>query len=177
MKLGTKYGVLEGTVEEFKELLEGKVNRSWLLTSKGYKIVNKDTEDILKGTVVKHVIANQYEDTLGVVYIIHDDLLDDYNMSWVDGKFKSFKDKEFLLIQKEEYKVVEEDIYSNPDCVMLKKGTILIETEGGYEDSLGSRYVLHHKTVEDKLEGFYGDSAGFNFDEHKINKELYKVTI
>ena len=178
MKLETKYGVLEGTVEEFKELLEGKVNRSWLFTSKGYKIVNKDTEDAPKGTVLKHIITNQYEDTLGMVYIIHDELLDDYNMSWIDGKFKSFKDRKILLVQKEEYKVVKEDIYSYYNCnIVLKKGTVLLETEGNYEDSLGVSYVLHYKTVEDKLEGIYGASTGFHFEEHRTNNKLYKVTI
>lgn len=79
MKLETKYGVLEGTVEEFKELLEGNVNRSLLSTNKGYKVVNKDIDELklTKGTVVKHIIANQYENTLGILYILHDNDLDD----------------------------------------------------------------------------------------------------
>lgn len=79
MKLETKYGVLEGTVGEFKELLEGNVNRSQLSTNNGYKIVNKDINELklTKGTVVKHIIANQYEDTLGRMYILHDNDLDD----------------------------------------------------------------------------------------------------
>lgn len=78
MKLETEYGVLEGTVKEFKELLDGKVDRSWLLTSKGYKIVNKDIDSLklTKGTVIKHIIANQYEDTLGQMHIIYDNDLD-----------------------------------------------------------------------------------------------------
>lgn len=178
MKLETKYGVLEGTVEEFKELLEGKVNRSWLFTSKGYKIVNKDTEDVPKGTVLKHIIANQYEDTLGEVYIVHDELLDDYNMSWVEGKFKSFKDIKLLLIQKEEYKVVKEDLYSNIEgLVMMEKGIILLETKYHYEDSLGNKYCLSSDIIENKLEGIYGASTGFHFEEHRTNNKLYKVTI
>ncbi len=177
MKLETKYGVLEGTVEEFKELLEGKVNRSWLFTSKGYKIVNKDTEDIPKGTVLKHIIANQYEDTLGEVYIIHDEHLDDYNMSWVDGKFKSFKDKKLLLVQKEEYKVVKEDIYSKYGNKIHEKGKVLLETEYNHVDSLGNKYRLNPDTIENKLEGIYGDSVGFHFEEHRANNKLYKVTI
>ncbi|AJA42287.1 hypothetical protein [Staphylococcus phage vB_SepM_ phiIPLA-C1C] len=78
----------------------------------------------------------------------------------------------------EEYKVVKEDIYSNHGChILLKKGTILLETKGSYEDSLGTRYVLSPKTVEVKLEGFYENGVGFKFEEHKINKELYKIDL
>ena len=79
MKLETKYGVLEGTVEEFKELLEGNVTKHRLSTNKGYKVVSKEIDELklTKGTVVKHIIANQYENTLGILYILHDNDLDD----------------------------------------------------------------------------------------------------
>ncbi|ASN67733.1 hypothetical protein 7AX1_107 [uncultured Caudovirales phage] len=78
----------------------------------------------------------------------------------------------------EEYKVVKEDVYSNHSChILLKKGTILLETKGSYEDSLGTRYVLSPKTIEVKLEGFYENGVGFKFEEHKINKELYKIDL
>src|SRR5699024_1125475 len=109
MKLETKYGVLEGTVEEFRELLEDKVDLSyfsgeadcsWLEEDKsGYYIVNKDmTEDISgvripKGLVLNHLIGDRYVDTAGNKYLIDDKDLDDYNKTWVDDKFKLFKDK------------------------------------------------------------------------------------
>lgn len=258
MKLETKYGVLEGTVKEFRELLKGKVSKSWSFPSKGYKVVNKNTDnEPTKGTVLKHIILNNYEDTLGNQYIIYDDVLDDcndisigdlfksskdrgtllkqgidkptykivnkdnvvsfldlnkklpkglvlehkgedayedtlgvryllyakdlddYDMSWVDGKFKSFKDKKLLLTQKEEYKVVKEDLYSNLEgLVMMKKGTILIHCSlNTYKDSLGNAYRLSSDIIENKLEGVYGASVGFNFEEHKLNHKLYKVEL
>uniref|UniRef100_A0AB39C7W2 Uncharacterized protein n=1 Tax=Staphylococcus phage UHP46 TaxID=3234966 RepID=A0AB39C7W2_9CAUD len=128
MKLETKYGVLEGTVEEFRELLEGnnldyfsgEAECSWREENKsGYYIVNKDNARCLlnsgrhvpKGLVLKHVFVDRYIDTIGTEYILHESDLDGYNMSWVDGKFKSFKDRIILLVQREEYKVVKEDIY------------------------------------------------------------------
>lgn len=275
MKLETKYGVLEGTVEEFKELLNGEKDLSYFLgkvdryTEPTYKVVNKDTVDYLsgnvisKGTVLEHTsrdwyttkdvyfdtlgnlynlnenvlddcndisigdlfkgskergtllkqgvnnptyrIVNKdnvvcfldlnkklpkglvlehkgedaYEDTLGVRYLLYDRYLDDYDMSWVDSKFKSFKDKKLLLIQKEEeYKVVKEDIYSLVDGnKVLEKGTVLLETEYNYEDSLGERFIINPETVENKLVGICDYSTGFHFEEHKRNKELYKVEL
>lgn len=212
MKLETKYGVLEGTVEEFKELLEGKnlkyfkgkVTLAYTLNPRrykvvceeeeaerevvksGYYIVNKDDARCLinsgrhvpKGLVLKHVFVDRYIDTIGTEYILHESDLDGYNMSWVDGKFKSFKDKKLLLVQKEEYKVVKEDIYSYYNCnIVLKKGTVLLETEYNYEDSLGIQYHLSSDTIENKLEGVYGDSVTLHFEEHKCNNELYKVEL
>ena len=196
MKLETKYGVLEGTVDEFRELLEDKVDLSYLSgeadcswieeeNKSGYYIVNKDmTEDISgvripKGLVLKHLIGDRYVDTTGNKYLLSDKDLDDYNKSWVDDKFKSFKDKGLLLIQKEDkYKVVKEDIYSLVDGnKVLEKGTVLLETEYNYEDSLGERFIINPETVENKLEGIYGDSVGLRFEEHKLNNKLYKVEL
>lgn len=196
MKLETKYGVLEGTVKEFKELLEGEkdldffsgeVEGKWKEEDKsGYYIVNKadvrcalnSGRHVPKGLILEHMFLDGYVDTMGNHYILHDEDLDDYNMSWVDGKFKSFKDKKLLLVQKEEYKVVKEDIYSYYNCnIVLKKGTVLLETEYNYEDSLGIQYHLSSDTIENKLEGVYGDSVTLHFEEHKCNNELYKVEL
>ncbi|ANT44866.1 hypothetical protein HOR18_gp203 [Staphylococcus phage vB_SscM-1] len=198
MKLETKYGVLEGTVEEFKELLEGKKDLSYFSgeaeedIKPTYKIVNKDTIDynsgvrIFKGIVLEHTsrdwytTKSMYTDTVGNLYELHESDLDDYNMSWVDAKFKSFKDKDLLLIQKEEdkYKVVKEDIYFPMDGnSVLEKGTVLIEGSiNSYKDSLGNTYRLSLDTIEDKLEGVYG-SVGLRFEEHKLNNKLYKVEL
>lgn len=254
MKLETKYGVLEGTVEEFRELLNGKVSRSWSFPSKGYKVVNKNTDnEPTKGTVLKHIILNNYEDTLGNQYIIYDDVLDDctdigigdlfkgskergsllkqevdkseyyiinndtiedtsgvripkglvlkhligdryvdttgnkyliddkdlddYNKTWVDDKFKSYKDKGILLIQKEDkYKVVKEDIYSLVDGnKVLEKGTVLLETEYNYEDSLGERFIINPETVENKLIDICDSRTGLHFEGNKRNNKLFKV--
>ncbi|WBF82260.1 hypothetical protein [Mammaliicoccus virus vB_MscM-PMS2] len=274
MKLETKYGVLEGTVEEFRELLEGKRDLSYFsgkvdrYTEPTYKVVNKDTIDYLsgkdiskgtvlehtsrdwyttkniytdtlgklyelhandiddcndvsmrdlfksskergtllkqgvnnptykivnednvvcfldlnkklpKGLVLKHIKEDAYEDTLGVRYLLYDRYLDDYNGSWVDGKFKSFKDKKILLIQKEEYKVVKENIHSSIDgSILLEKGTILLETKHNYKNSLGNTYLLSPDTLENKLKEFYIVGIRFHFEEHKRNKELYKVEL
>ena len=192
MRLETKYGVLEGTVEEFRELLEDKVDLSyfsgeadcsWLEEDKsGYYVVNKDmTEDISgvhipKGLVLKHLVGDRYEDTTGNKYLIDDKDLDDYNKTWVDDKFKLFKDKGLLLIQKEEYKVVKEDIYSLVDGnKVLEKGTVLLETEYNYEDSLGERFIINPETVENKLIDICGSRTGFHFEGNKRNNKLFKV--
>ena len=194
MKLETKYGVLEGTVEEFRELLEDKVDLSYLSgeadcswieeeNKSGYYIVNKDmTEDISgvripKGLVLKHLIGDRYVDTAGNKYLLDDKDLDDYNKTWVDDKFKSFKDKGLLLIQKEDkYKVVKEDIYSLVDGnKVLEKGTVLLETEYNYEDSLGERFIINPETVENKLIDICGSRTGFHFEGNKRNNKLFKV--
>lgn len=192
MRLETKYGVLEGTVEEFRELLEGKVDLSYLSgeadcswveeeNKSGYYIVNNDTiEDISgvripKGLVLKHLIGDRYVDTTGNKYLIDDKDLDDCNMSWVDDKFKSFKDKDLLLIQKEEYKVVKEDLYANLGNIMLEKGTVLIKTKYNYEDSLGREYILFPDTIENKLIDICDSRTGFHFEGNKRNNKLFKV--
>ncbi len=118
MRLETKYGVLEGTVEEFRELIEGEVDLSylsgeadcsWLEEDKsGYYIVNNDNarchlnsgRHVPKGLILNHVIGDRYADTTGTDYLLYGKDLDDYNKSWVDDKFKLFKDKGLLLIQK-----------------------------------------------------------------------------
>ena len=192
MRLETKYGVLEGTVEEFRELLEGKVDLSylsgeadcsWIEEDKsGYYVVNKDmTEDISgvhipKGLVLKHLVGDRYEDTTGNKYLLDDKDLDVCNKTWVDDKFKSFKDKGLLLIQKEEYKVVKEDIYSLVDGnKVLEKGTVLLETEYNYEDSLGERFIINPETVENKLIDICDSRTGFHFEGNKRNNKLFKV--
>ena len=193
MRLETRYGVLEGTVEEFRELLEGKVDLSylsgeadcsWLEEDKsGYYVVNKDmTEDISgvsipKGLVLKHLTGDRYEDTTGNKYLIDDKDLDVCNKSWVEVKFKLFKDKGLLLIQKEDkYKVVKEDIYSLVDGnKVLEKGTVLLETEYNYEDSLGERFIINPETVNNKLIDICDSRTGFHFEGNKRNNKLFKV--
>lgn len=196
MKLETKYGVLYGTVEEFRELLEdkkdlsyfsGEADCSWIEeeNKSGYYIVNNDNARCLigsgrhvpKGLVLNHVIGDRYVDTTGTDYLLDDKDLDDYNKSWVDGKFKSFKDKGLLLIQKEDkYKVVKEDIYSLVDGnKVLEKGTVLLETEYNYEDSLGERFIINPETVENKLIDICGSRTGFHFEGNKRNNKLFKV--
>ena len=193
MRLETKYGVLEGTVEEFRELIEGKkdlsylsgeADCSWIEEDKsGYYVVNKDmTEDISgvhipKGLVLKHLIGDRYEDTTGNKYLLDDKDLDVYNKSWVDDKFKLFKDKGLLLIQKEDkYKVVKEDIYSPMDNdIMIEKGTVLIKSKQHYEDSLGERFIINPETVENKLIDICDSRTGFHFEGNKRNNKLFKV--
>ena len=193
MRLETKYGVLEGTVEEFRELLEGKVDLSYLSgeadcswieeeNKSGYYVVNKDmTEDISgvhipKGLVLKHLIGDRYEDTTGNKYLIDDKDLDVCNKSWVEVKFNMYKDNDWLLIQKEEYKVVKEDIYSLVDGnKVLEKGTVLLETEYNYEDSLGERFIINPETVENKLIDICDSRTGFHFEGNKRNNKLFKV--
>lgn len=189
MKLETKYGMLEGTVEEFKELLEEKDLSFFSVkeeeAGKVYKIVNNDNarcalnsgRHVPKGLILEHMFLDGYVDTMGNHYILHDEDLDDYNMSWVEGKFKSFKDKDLLLVQKENYKVVKEDIYSKYGNRTHEKGKVLLETEYNHVDSLGNKYRLNPDTIENKLEGIYGDSVGLRFEEHKLNNKLYKVEL
>lgn len=196
MRLETKYGVLEGTVEEFRELLEDKVDLSYFSgeadcswieeeNKSGYYIVNNDDARCLigsgrhvpKGLVLNHVIGYRYADTTGTDYLLDDKDLDDYNKTWVDDKFKSFKDKGLLLIQKEDkYKVVKEDIYSLVDGnKVIEKGTVLLETEYNYEDSLGERFIINPETVENKLIDICGSRTGFHFEGNKRNNKLFKV--
>ena len=194
MRLETKYGVLEGTVEEFRELIEGKVDLSylsgeadcsWLEEDKsGYYIVNNDNAVCLigsgrhvpKGLVLNHVIGYRYADTTGTDYLLDDKDLDVYNKSWVDDKFKSFKDKGLLLIQKDKYKVAKEDIYSPMDNdIMIEKGTVLIKSKQHYEDSLGNTYLLLPDTVYNKLTDICDSRTGFHFEGNKRNNKLFKV--
>lgn len=196
MRLETRYGVLEGTVEEFKELLEDKVDLSYFSgeadcswieeeDETGYYIVNNDDarchmnsgRHVPKGLVLNHVIGYRYADTTGTDYLLYDKDLDVYNKTWVDDKFKLFKDKGLLLIQKEDkYKVVKEDIYSLVDGnKVLEKGTVLLETEYNYEDSLGERFIINPETVENKLIDICGSRTGFHFEGNKRNNKLFKV--
>lgn len=196
MRLETKYGVLEGTVEEFRELLEDKVDLSYFSgeadcswieeeNKSGYYIVNNDDARCLigsgrhvpKGLVLNHVIGYRYADTTGTDYLLDDKDLDVCNKTWVDDKFKSFKDRGLLLIQKEDkYKVVKEDIYSLVDGnKVLEKGTVLLETEYNYEDSLGERFIINPETVENKLIDICGSRTGFHFEGNKRNNKLFKV--
>ena len=197
MRLETKYGVLEGTVEEFRELLEdkkdlnyfsGEADCSWIEeeNKSGYYIVNNDNarcalnsgRHVPKGLILEHLIGDSYVDTMGNHYILHDEDLDDYNKTWVEGKFKSFKDENILLIQKEEdkYKVAKEDIYSPMDNdIMIEKGTVLIKSKQHYEDSLGNTYLLLPDTVYNKLTDICDSRTGFHFEGNKRNNKLFKV--
>lgn len=169
MKLETKYGVLEGTVEEFKELLEGKVNRSWLFTSKGYKIVNKDIDSLklTKGTVIKHVIANQYENTLGEMYIVHDNDVDDCIDIGIEDLFNNSVKIGTLLKHggyKPTYWIVNND---NARCrlnsgVRVPKGVVLEKlSTDWYVDAFGNNYVMSNEDLD-------------YYKEYKNKKELYR---
>lgn len=107
MKLETKYGVLEGTVEEFKELLGTEIKEPTKENDdKGYGVVKEDTtcsrigsKVLLKGQVLRHITRDLWEDTLGEQYIVPDYKLVDYNASWIEDKFTMFKYENRLLIQ------------------------------------------------------------------------------
>ena len=192
MRLETKYGVLEGTVEEFRELLEGKVDLSylsgeadcsWLEEDKsGYYVVNKDmTEDISgvhipKGLVLKHLIGDRYVDTTGNKYLIDDKDLDVCNDNHIEESFKNSKRRGTLLKHNYKYKVAKEDIYSPMDNdIMIEKGTVLIKSKQHYEDSLGERFIINPETVENKLIDICGSRTGFHFEGNKRNNKLFKV--
>ena len=192
MRLETKYGVLEGTVEEFRELIEGKVDLSylsgeadcsWLEEDKsGYYIVNKDmTEDISgvcipKGLVLKHLVGDRYEDTTGNKYLIDDKDLDVCNDNHIEESFKNSKRRGTLLKHNYKYKVAKEDIYSPMDNdIMIEKGTVLIKSKQHYEDSLGNTYLLSPDTVYNKLTDICDSRTGFHFEGNKRNNKLFKV--
>ena len=192
MKLETRYGVLEGTVEEFRELLEdkkdlsylsGEADCSWLEEDKsGYYIVNKDmTEDISgvcipKGLVLKHLVGDRYEDTTGNKYLIDDKDLDVCNDNHIEESFKNSKRRGTLLKHNYKYKVAKEDIYSPMDNdIMIEKGTVLIKSKQHYEDSLGNTYLLLPDTVYNKLTDICDSRAGFHFEGNKRNNKLFKV--
>lgn len=156
MKLETEYGVLEGTVKEFKELLDGKIDRSWLLTSKGYKIVNKDIDSLklTKGTLVKHVIANQYEDTLGQMNIIYDNDLDDCTDIGMEDLFNHSAKIGTILKHggyKSTYWIVNNDdarCRLNPKR-RLVKGLILEKlSTDSYVDAFGNHYVVSDEDLD-----------------------------
>ena len=192
MKLETRYGVLEGTVEEFRELLEdkkdlsylsGEADCSWLEEDKsGYYIVNKDmTEDISgvcipKGLVLKHLVGDRYEDTTGNKYLIDDKDLDVCNDNHIEESFKNSKRRGTLLKHNYKYKVAKEDIYSPMDNdIMIEKGTVLIKSKQHYEDSLGNTYLLLPDTVYNKLTDICDSRTGFHFEGNKRNNKLFKV--
>ena len=192
MRLETRYGVLEGTVEEFRELIEGKVDLSyfsgeadcsWLEEDKsGYYIVNKDmTEDISgvhipKGLVLKHLIGDRYVDTTGNKYLIDDKDLDVCNDNHIEESFKNSKRRGTLLKHNYKYKVAKEDIYSPMDNdIMIEKGTVLIKSKQHYEDSLGNTYLLLPDTVYNKLTDICDSRTGFHFEGNKRNNKLFKV--
>lgn len=193
MKLETKYGVLEGTVDEFRELIEGKVDLnyfsgeadcSWIEeeNKSGYYIVNKDmTEDISgvhipKGLVLKHLIGDRYVDTTGNKYLIDDEDLDVCNDNHIEESFKNSKRRGTLLKHNYKYKVAKEDIYSPMDNdIMIEKGTVLIKSKQHYEDSLGNTYLLLPDTVYNKLTDICDSRTGFHFEGNKRNNKLFKV--
>lgn len=192
MRLETKYGVLEGTVEEFRELIEGKVDLSylsgeadcsWLEEDKsGYYIVNKDmTEDISgvcipKGLVLKHLVGDRYVDTTGNKYLIDDKDLDVCNDNHTEESFKNSKSRGTLLKHNYKYKVAKEDIYSPMDNdIMIEKGTVLIKSKQHYEDSLGERFIINPETVYNKLIDICDSRTGFHFEGNKRNNKLFKV--
>ena len=193
MRLETKYGVLEGTVEEFRELLEDKVDLSYLSgeadcswieeeNKSGYYIVNNDTiEDISgvcipKGLVLKHLVGDRYEDTTGNKYLIDDKDLDVCNDNHIEESFKNSKSRGTLLKHNYKYKVAKEDIYSPMDNdIMIEKGTVLIKSKQHYEDSLGNTYLLLPDTVYNKLTDICDSRTGFHFEGNKRNNKLFKV--
>ena len=193
MKLETRYGVLEGTVEEFRELLEDKKDLSYLSgeadcswieeeNKSGYYIVNKDMiEDISgvripKGLVLKHLIGDRYADTTGNKYLIDDKDLDVCNDNHIEESFKNSKRRGTLLKHNYKYKVAKEDIYSPMDNdIMIEKGTVLIKSKQHYEDSLGNTYLLLPDTVYNKLTDICGSRTGFHFEGNKRNNKLFKV--
>ena len=192
MRLETKYGVLEGTVEEFRELIEGKVDLnyfsgeadcSWIEEDKsGYYVVNKDmTEDISgvhipKGLVLKHLVGDRYEDTTGNKYLIDDKDLDVCNDNHIEESFKNSKRRGTLLKHNYKFKVAKEDIYSPMDNdIMIEKGTVLIKSKQHYEDSLGNTYLLLPDTVYNKLTDICDSRTGFHFEGNKRNNKLFKV--
>lgn len=192
MRLETKYGVLEGTVEEFRELIEGKVDLSyfsgeadcsWLEEDKsGYYVVNNDmTEDISgvhipKGLVLKHLVGDRYEDTTGNKYLIDDKDLDVCNDNHIEESFKNSKRRGTLLKHNYKFKVAKEDIYSPMDNdIMIEKGTVLIKSKQHYEDSLGNTYLLLPDTVYNKLTDICDSRTGFHFEGNKRNNKLFKV--
>ena len=121
MKLETKYGVLEGTVEEFRELLEGEKDLSYFSgkvegkcrkeDKSEYYIVNNDSarcyvypeRHIPKGLVLKHKVlkgySNFYTDTMGTDYMLDDEDLDDYTLPGIEGRFNSFKEDGIILVK------------------------------------------------------------------------------
>lgn len=192
MRLETKYGVLEGTVEEFRELIEGKVDLSyfsgeadcsWVEEDKsGYYVVNNDTiEDISgvripKGLVLKHLIGDRYVDTTGNKYLIDDKDLDVCNDNHIEESFKNSKRRGTLLKHNYKYKVAKEDIYSPMDNdIIIEKGTVLIKSKQHYEDSLGNTYLLLPDTVYNKLTDICDSRTGFHFEGNKRNNKLFKV--
>lgn len=203
MRLETKYGVLEGTVEEFKELLEDKVDLSyfsgeagcsWREEDKsGYYVVNNDNaichiglgSHVPKGLVLEYksrdwyTPRNIYRDTLGNLYELDDKDLDVCNDNHMEESFKNSKRRGTLLKHNYKYKVAKEDIYFPMDGNrVLEKGTVLIEGSiNSYKDSLGNTYRLSLDTIENKLKEFYMVGTGFHFERHKLNNELYKLTL
>lgn len=194
MKLETKYGVLEGTVEEFRELLEDKVDLSyfsgeadcsWLEEDKsGYYIVNNDNarcalnsgRHVPKGLILEHLIGDSYVDTMGNHYILHDEDLDVCNDNHIEESFKNSKRRGTLLKHNYKYKVAKEDIYSPMDNdIMIEKGTVLIKSKQHYEDSLGNTYLLLPDTVYNKLTDICDSRTGFHFEGNKRNNKLFKV--
>lgn len=193
MRLETRYGVLEGTVEEFRELIEGKVDLSYFSgeadcswieeeNKSGYYVVNKDmTEDISgvhipKGLVLKHLVGDRYEDTTGNKYLIDDKDLDVCNDNHIEESFKNSKRRGTLLKHNYKFKVAKEDIYSPMDNdIMIEKGTVLIKSKQHYEDSLGERFIINPETVENKLIDICGSRTGFHFEGNKRNNKLFKV--
>ena len=194
MRLETKYGVLEGTVEEFRELIEGKVDLSylsgeadcsWLEEDKsGYYIVNNDNavchmnsgKHVPKGLVLKHIVEDAYEDTLGVRYLLYAKDLDECNDNHIEESFKNSKRRGTLLKHNYKFKVAKEDIYSPMDNdIMIEKGTVLIKSKQHYEDSLGNTYLLLPDTVYNKLTDICDSRTGFHFEGNKRNNKLFKV--
>lgn len=142
MKLETKYGTLEGTVEEFRELLRTEIKEPTKENDdKGYKVVKEDTtcsrigsKVLLKGQVLRHITRDLWEDTLGEQYIVPDYKLVDYNASWVEDKFNRYKDKGHLLLQIDSFK------YKYKNFALTDLGKIVLKqvvVEGDDKDFSG----------------------------------------
>lgn len=190
MKLETKYGTLEGTVEEFRELLEGKLGKLYRLPFKGYKVVNKDIDNTLpKGTVLKHIIANNYEDSIGNQYIVHDNVLDDCNNNHIEDNFNNSKKlgtilKKVIKDIDEEYKIVAKDLFFPISGTVVYKDTVLKKlSEGIYVDSLGRKSTLSPEASREYLRGVIlsgtitMDKVDETFKECQEKGELFKPSI
>ena len=112
MKLETKYGVLEGTVEEFKELLDDKdlsfFSAKEVEEETKYKVVKEDIYSyynsniiLAKGIVLLKNEYGTYEDTLGQIYSLATNTIEnkllDFDLDGVDSFFEEHHSRRELF--------------------------------------------------------------------------------